>query len=210
MVEQPVLDKTSRASLTPALMAQVLSFRPQSTLQARLTSALWGVVFSIACWLMTPFLAPLAAADDVMKEPPLRHIAMAAPNAKPGKQLALNTVEKGSHSGVREPLQIVIRAQAEWKNLWHRHASIQPSVPPAPTVDFNKEIVVAVFLGEKPTGGHDIAILSVERVDGTLLISFTEKSPPAGAILTQALTQPFHIVRITTNGTGAVGFRRVP
>ena len=209
MAVHPVLNTADSASSTAALLAKRLSLRPHVSLRARLTGAASGAGFSIACWLVAPVLTPLAAANEVVKERPLQHIAVSATPAKPAKQVAFQTVEKGSQSGVREFLAIIIRGQAEWQDLWQRHASIKANVSPAPTVDFDKEMVLGLFLGEKPTGGYEAEILSAERVAGTLLISFAEKGPPAGAILTQALTQPFHIVRVAINGTGAVGFRRV-
>jgi len=138
-----------------------------------------------------------------------RIIAEAQLTPSPANQVSFQTIEKGFRSGVREPLQIVIRGQAAWKDLWQRHASISTSPPPAPVIDFNKEVTVGVFLGEKPTGGYDVEIVSAERVGGTLLISFVEKSPRPDGIVTQAITQPFHIVRFAINGTGAVGFRRM-
>ena len=55
-------------------------------------------------------------------------------------------------------------------------------------------------------GGYDVEIMSVERSDGTLVVSFREKSPQPGAVL----TQPFHIVCIEINETPAVRFRRAP
>jgi hypothetical protein len=40
-------------------------------------------------------------------------------------------------------------------------------------------------------------------------IALREKTPLPGGIVTQAITQPFHIVRVAINGTGTVGFRRI-
>ena len=209
MAEHPILDTANNGFLTAALMAKVMSLHRRSGVWAGLTGAGWAAHLSAACSLMMSFLVPLAAADDVIRERPSGHVVMAATNVKPAKQVSVQTIEMGSQSGVRESLAIVIRGQAEWEDLWQRHASIKANLPPAPVVDFTKETVVGVFLGEKPTGGYDIEIVRAERIDGTLLISFAEKGPQAGAILTQALTQPFHIVRVAINGTGAVGFRRV-
>ena len=160
-------------------------------------------------FLWMPFVVISLISLATAKEHHPRKMAAAQRTPSPANQVPFQTLEKGFHSGVRESLQIVIRAQAEWKDLWQRHASTKATPPPPPVIDFNKETVVGVFLGEKPTGGYDIEIVSAERIDGTLLISFAEKSPQSGAILTQALTQPFHIVRVAINGTGAVGFRRM-
>jgi hypothetical protein len=125
-------------------------------------------------------------------------------------QVSFHTVLKGHRSGVSESVQIVARSQSEWSALWKRHAAIESNPPPLPAIDFSKEIVVAVFLGEKPTGGHDIEIMSMEQNNDVLLVSFVEKSPPPGGLATQALTQPFHIVRVAARSAARVNFRRLP
>jgi len=69
---------------------------------------------------------------------------------------------------------------------------------------------VAIFLGEKPTGGYDITITRIERSGDELVINYQEKVPTPGGILVQAFTQPFHMVRIPSKEIGAkVTFRRM-
>jgi protease stability complex PrcB-like protein len=126
----------------------------------------------------------------------------------PTTRLSFLTIDKGSQSGVREPLQTVVRGPAEWKTLWQKHASIKPNPLPAPAVDFSKEIVVGVFLGEKPTGGNDIDIIRIEQSGAALVIEYREKNPLPGSIVTQALTQPFHIVKVFGASSLRASFRR--
>jgi len=123
--------------------------------------------------------------------------------------VAFQTVARGNRSGIGEAAQIVIRNRGEWASLWQRHSSLDANPPAAPAIDFGKELIAAVFLGQKPTGGFAVEIVSVERNDGELTVSFRETNPPTGAIATQAFTQPFHIVRIGVEGNPAVRFRRV-
>jgi len=163
-----------------------------------------GLLLSIA-----PLIS-ISRVDANLTEPPHGPVAMAPSAAQPATQVSFQTVEKGIYSGVKEPLQITIREQAEWKSLWQRHTSIKGNPPPAPAIDFGDQIVVAVFLGEKPTGGYQISFISAERINGVLTVSFSEKEPPPGAITTQAFTQPFHIVRFAIPGTEKVVFRRLP
>jgi hypothetical protein len=124
--------------------------------------------------------------------------------------IPFQTVAKDFRSGIRESLQTVARNEAEWHTLWQRHASTQSIPAPPPAINFRNDIVVAVFFGEKPTGGYDIEIIRAERNDGVLTVSFNEKGPRPGAMLIQALTQPFHIVRVTMTDAEKVVFRRLP
>ena len=123
-------------------------------------------------------------------------------------QVAFQTIAKGPRSGVREFQQQIARNQREWKTLWQRHSATETNTPPPPVVDFNREIVVAVFLGEKPTGGFAVEIVRVGPQNGELAIDFREINPASGAMVAQGLTQPFHIVRIDGEVGTKVTFRR--
>jgi PrcB C-terminal len=128
---------------------------------------------------------------------------------KPAVQLPFQTIAKGYRSGVRESLQTVARNQAEWDSVWKKH-SVETNPPPPPFIDFKRQIVVAVFLGEKPTGGYDVEIIRVEQSDGALVIHYREKSPLPGSIAIQALTQPFHIIQMVRDDNFKPTFRRAP
>ena len=112
-------------------------------------------------------------------------------------RLSMATVEKGQRSGIREALQTVIRNRDEWNAFWKRHASTNTPPALAPIVDFDREMVVGIFLGEKSTGGYEVEIVRAERRDSSLYFYYREESPPPNAMVTQALTQPFHLVNIT-------------
>jgi len=122
--------------------------------------------------------------------------------------LSIATVVRGHRSGIREPLQTVIRKQDEWNAFWKRHSSIETNPQLAPSVDFDREMVVGIFLGEKPTGGYEVEIVRAERRDSSLYFYYREKSPPPGAMVTQALTQPFHLVRVAKYDNPQIVFRR--
>jgi hypothetical protein len=126
------------------------------------------------------------------------------------RQVPFQTVAKGLRSGIRERSQIAIRNRDQWQALWSRHSSINANPSPPPAIDLDKEMVAAVFLGEEPTGGYGIEIVGAELTDSSLDVLFRETAPTPGAIVTQAFTQPFHIVRIELNGIGTVNFRRLP
>jgi hypothetical protein len=76
-----------------------------------------------------------------------------------------------------------------------------------PSVDFSKEIVAAVFLGTRPTGGFSVEIVGT-RVEGdALVVEYAEQRPGRADIVSQVLTSPFHIVRLPTH-KGPVRFQR--
>jgi PrcB C-terminal len=127
---------------------------------------------------------------------------------KAGTPLSIATVKRDDRSGIRGPLQTVIRNQDEWKALWKRHSSTDTNPSPAPIVDFNREMVVGIFLGEKRTGGYEVEIVRTERRDSALYFYYREESPRPGAMVTQALTQPFHLVKVAKYQNPQIIFRR--
>ena len=118
--------------------------------------------------------------------------------------IPLTTIEKGNFSGVREPLQVVVRTQDEWNNLWKIHASIQSPPSPPPTVNFTTEMVLGLFAGEKNTGGYEVEIIKAEQKGSTLYVYYVEKSPISGGMAIQALTQPFHLARLPRQDASVV------
>jgi hypothetical protein len=119
--------------------------------------------------------------------------------------VAFTTVASGSHSGLDEPRQAVVRVDEEWHALWKLHSPGQP----APSVDFQKEMVVGVFLGSRPTAGYVVHIVRITEEKGELRIEYRERRPAPGAIVAQVITMPFHLVRLPRR-PGAVRFERVP
>jgi hypothetical protein len=161
-----------------------------------------------ALLIMIP-LVTLADATGFNRSCNPREIAAAEINIKPIMPVTFQNVGKGYRSGVHAPLQIAARSQSEWTALWRQHAWVDSSSQQPPVIDFEKEIVVGLFLGDKPTGGYDVQISRVERNNDALTIYYQEKSPLPGAMVTQTLTQPFHIVRIIGEVNSEVIFRRV-
>lgn len=108
------------------------------------------------------------------------------------------TVDRGFNSGIRERKLLAVKTQKEWKDLWQAHTAITTPPKSLPAVDFEKEMIVAVFSGEKPSGGYRIEILKIEEdtAKREMRVTFRETKPPRDAMVTAALTQPHHIVKL--------------
>ena len=107
-----------------------------------------------------------------------------------------STLAKGLASGVAQPTQIVVRTQNDWAALWSRHMRTQIASPPPPPVDFSRDMVVALFMGERPIGGYAIEVTRIERTDSGLSVHYRSTRPDPAAMQAQALTQPFHLVAL--------------
>lgn len=109
---------------------------------------------------------------------------------------AIRRLEKGSHSGVIEPRQVVNKDEAGWRRLWGEHQPPGQPARPLPEIDFTKEMVILVAMGQRFSGGFTIEIEKVETSRGRLTIFVRPEAPPPGAMVTQALTAPFEIVAV--------------
>ncbi|MGH7773412.1 MAG: protease complex subunit PrcB family protein [Candidatus Binatia bacterium] len=139
----------------------------------------------------------------------LAHLNCGSP-ALTQTSVPVSTLQKGNFSGVREALQIVIRTQGEWDDLWKRHSSNQAGPTPTPSINFATEMVVGLFVGEKSTGGYEVEITRAERRNSRLYLYYLEKSPPRDAMVIQVLTQPYHLVKIPRDSSPVTFLRASP
>lgn len=125
----------------------------------------------------------------------------------------VTTVVQGDISGITSYRFEVVEDDAAWQVLWLAHAGSGS----APAVDFATEKVVGIWLGARPTGGYTASIAAI--TPGTVLgvpcfdavcppqgmfVSVIESQPGAACVVTQAVTHPFHIVRMARATWGGV------
>lgn len=120
-----------------------------------------------------------------------------------------NTIAQGTYSAYPTANQLAISSTAEWVDLWQRHSSNNIPPPPVPEVDFTQDRVIAVFAGEKFTGGYSVEIISVETTNSQLVIIVKHRQPGAEDIVTQVITHPYHIIRIPRMTLERVIFEQV-
>lgn|SRR3989338_3702850 len=105
------------------------------------------------------------------------------------------TIARSARSGHNDRKNYVIKEASEWRSLWDIvYAGTTPK-PVLPGINFNNEIIIAVFQGMRFTGGYSIEIMNVIEKNNSLEILVKETSPSPGSFVTQAFTQPFHIVK---------------
>ena len=100
------------------------------------------------------------------------------------------SIDKGLDSQIDVARQATVRSAADWETLWRLHAGERAR----PAVDFGKEMVVAVFLGSRPTAGFSIEIVGTRAEGAAVIVQYREARPPAGGIVAQILTSAYHIV----------------
>jgi len=124
---------------------------------------------------------------------------------QPPPSPAPRTIEKGDQSNIENARQVLVRTDAELRQLWQQHAPQRPM----PKVDFSREMVVAVFMGSRPNAGFSTAIVSATAANGALMVRYDENRPPAGSVSAQILTFPYHLVAIPRADVKDVKFEKV-
>ena len=124
---------------------------------------------------------------------------------EPSQPSKIRPIAKGGFSGFQEPAQIVVTNSTQWAELWRKHSAKQIPAKPAPEVNFDKESVLFVSLGQKRSGGYSVEITGLEQTAGKAKVLVKTQAPKPGGMQLQAITSPFHIVAVPRL-TGPVSF----
>lgn len=116
----------------------------------------------------------------------------------------VHVVSREAMSGVDESKQAIARTASEWASLWRQHAGDKA----LPAVDFDTRMVVAVFLGSRPSGGYAAEITAVREANGALIVAWQERRPEKGAMTAQVLTSPA-IIATVRKFAGEIKFEQV-
>ena len=148
-----------------------------------------------------PAPSPAPAPEAPVGTEPSTADTVGAGALEPGTDVEIRRIGRWVSSGVRGALRLVIRDQATWEQFWSElGAGVRPEV------NFSQDLVVAVALGERPTGGHDIEVRRITRSGSQLRIEILETYPSSGCSTTAALTQPVDVVLVPAAGVTGWSF----
>lgn len=105
-------------------------------------------------------------------------------------------IAEGTRSAITEPLQRVLRDAGALRALWDAHAAYLIPPPAPPAIDFSTNTIAAVFAGDQPTGGHALTVSGLRRSPNGWVLSVSLLKPGPGCPATQAITQPWLMVRV--------------
>ena len=139
----------------------------------------------------------------------VRRIALAiAVLALPCAILAeeVQTVEAGSFSGPDRAF-LVIEDETKLRRI-HRDVHAHTSLPPPlPMFDFEHDLALLAFMGQRSTAGYAIEFDSPAQVrGGVAYVRVVEQTPPPGAALATVITSPYVMARLRRGEFGAVKF----
>lgn len=92
--------------------------------------------------------------------------------------------------------EIVATSAEEWREKWAASGATA-AVPDVGDVDFGREVAVAIFAGERPTGGWKIdPAIKVKRQGTFASVSYEIVGPGDGCSSSQSLTSPYLVLAV--------------
>jgi hypothetical protein len=113
-------------------------------------------------------------------------------------------LEKGTMSYIDSPTQLIARTAAEFDAFWKQHSPSRQQ----PRVNFDREMVVGVFVGSRNTAGYSVELVGAEERQGALVVRYREVAPPKAAIVAQIITSPYFLTALPKYA-GDVRFEKV-
>jgi hypothetical protein len=103
----------------------------------------------------------------------------------------IRRIGQWSTSMISTPERLVIRDDSSYARFWQGlGAGARPSV------DFTRDVVIAVAAGQQQTGGHGIQVQRVTRSGQGLAVDVVETAPGPGCPVAQTQTQPVDVVAV--------------
>lgn len=146
----------------------------------------------------------------IMKLLPVLFLAaiMSMQSCKSLKTTPMENLELLSESGYSEfnqTEQMVIKSDAALQTAYN-HILTKQAVP---HIDWNKQQVVLLAMGQKNTGGYNIAVEKVVESNNEIVVFYKTISPNAGDRVTQALTSPYVMYTIDNKKDLPVLFKEI-
>jgi len=119
------------------------------------------------------------------------------------KTILFETIDRGAGSKYEKNNKqhlIEIYKQHDWKIFWGQHTNGTFPSPKLPEVDFQNYFIVIAIDEIRSSGGYTLAIKEI-TIDTALenrpfRITLQAEQPGSASTTTNALTRPYHIVRI--------------
>lgn len=114
----------------------------------------------------------------------------------------IEQIERGQYGNIVDGTQVVLRSEGDFASFWADLHADRITTPDVPSVDFEQQIVVAIVLGERSTGGYSVDIDQVmaDEEQGEMRVEFTETVPGNTCAVTQALTSPYVVATVDLQG----------
>lgn len=116
------------------------------------------------------------------------------PVVEPNRAITFRVLSQGQSSGLTQQKFLTFHSAIEFAEFWIIHTSPTPTA--IPKIDFQQQMVIAVFMGEQRTGGYAIAIERITELEKELQVLVRLTRPKANTNRIMMITQPHMIVAL--------------
>ena len=133
---------------------------------------------------------PQAAPGKVVNPVPIKRLA---PGGTPAQ-----------YSGLTLATRTVVDDATTFDTLWRQAFSATGDTLPPPAVDWTREKVVFVGLGNRPSAGHAVQVTSVQQVGDEVQVTVETTTPGPNCMTASVITQPADVVSIPRPAPGVL------
>jgi hypothetical protein len=114
------------------------------------------------------------------------------PAAVKDNHVPFRVLSEGTTSGWTQQKLLSLRSVRELTEFWsvHRNGNLRD----LPKINFKKQMVIAVCMGERRTGGYSIQIKNIINTAKALLVDVVVTRPRPGTARTMMINQPHMVV----------------
>ncbi len=121
------------------------------------------------------------------------------------EDLSVTLLAEGSHGGFNDAQTLVIKDKKGLQKIYNKINMTRRPGLPIPEIDFEKEMVIALFMGEKNSGGYSTKVESVKEKGKEFEVVIKETVPEG--VATTVICQPFYFCKVKRS-YGQVVFKK--
>ena len=122
--------------------------------------------------------------------------------------ITFETLAEDFYGGMTDSKFIVIKEETTLNEIYKLiNKNKSPGIK-IPIINFEKETVLVLFLGEKSSGGYSIAVEQILDENEKVTVKYKVTLPKLGEMVTTVITQPYCIIKIPKT-LKEVGFKKI-
>ncbi len=112
------------------------------------------------------------------------------------QSIAFSELNSGTNGGFNEKVNQVITDQNTYNEVWAAAFSKFANPQKPNRIDFEKNMVLLVAMGERTSGGYTIKIKSIDDIGENIKVTIKEEKPGTSCMTTSVMTYPYQIVEL--------------
>lgn len=123
-------------------------------------------------------------------------LSLCCSNGNYSEKLPVEVVIDGTYCSIEQKREVMLTNNEDYQKLMNEVYQNLDQLPRIPVVDFSKYSLLAVFIGQRTSGGYLVTIDSVISSSSKINCYVTEIAPGKNCGVTDVITSPFAIVKI--------------